>query len=158
MIKIYDEPVKINKNPTWIYIPGHLHRILIIAQPAHDVPRTFPEGLLKVLTSGTSRNLQRTLRRPTQKVLIKWKKGFIDEIVLYFHIYYCVLLEKEIFKSSKWERPREVYGTYLRDVPRAKLWNALGTSTRVRSYMFWNSTQKHIKLTLTGYSRLYSES
>ena len=26
-----------------------------------------------------------------------------------------------------------------------------------RSYMFLNSTQKHIKLILTGYSRLYSE-
>ena len=35
--------------------------------------------------------------------------------------------------------------------------DVLGTSAGRPSYMFLNSTHKHIKLTLTGYSRLYSE-
>ena len=41
------------------------------------------------------------------------KKVFLDAIVLALHIYYRFLLEKQIFKSSKWESPRDVNGTQL---------------------------------------------
>ena len=30
MMKTYDEPVEINHNPNWYYIPDHPHTILII--------------------------------------------------------------------------------------------------------------------------------
>ena len=30
MIKNYDQPVEINHNPSWLYIPDHPYRILII--------------------------------------------------------------------------------------------------------------------------------
>ena len=39
-------------------------------QPACDVPGTSPEGPLKVLTSGTSGDLQGTLSGPTKKLII----------------------------------------------------------------------------------------
>ena len=39
------------------------------------------------------------------------KKVFLDAIVFVLHIYYCFLLEKQIFKSSKGGRPRDAYGT-----------------------------------------------
>ena len=46
----------------------------------------------------------------------------------------------------------------LRDVPETRWWNVLGMSPGRHSYMFFlNSTQKHIKLTLTDYLRVYSE-
>ena len=58
-------------------------------------------------------DLQETLREPTQKWMIWWKKFFL-------HVYYCSLLEKQIFKSSKWGRPRDVYGNQLQDILRTK--------------------------------------
>ena len=45
------------------------------------------------------------------------KKSFLDAIALALHICYRLLLEKQICKSSRWGRPRDVYGTHLRDVP-----------------------------------------
>ena len=44
------------------------------------------------------------------------KKVLLDAIVLVLHICYCFLLEKQIFKSSKWGRPQDVYGTQLQVV------------------------------------------
>ena len=82
------------------------------------------------------------------------KNVFLDAIVLVLHIYYYFLLEKQIFKSSKWRRPQDVYGTQLRDVPGTKLWNVLGHPWDVGDTCFLNSIQKHIKLTLVGYSIL----
>ena len=35
------------------------------------------------------------------------KKCFLDAIVFVLHNYYCFLLEKQIFKSCKWGRPRD---------------------------------------------------
>ena len=75
------------------------------------------------------------------------KKVFLDAIILVLHIYYHFLLEKQIFKSSKWERPRNIYGTHLWDVPGTKWWDVLGTSARHRSYMFFNFNSK-LKLKL----------
>ena len=53
------------------------------------------------------RDLQGTLRGPTKKWMIWLKKCFLDAIVFVLHIYYCFLLEKQIFKSSKWGRLRD---------------------------------------------------
>ena len=58
-------------------------------------------------------DLKETLREPAQKWMIWWKKFFL-------HVYYCSLLEKQIFKSSKWGRPRDVYGNQLQDILRTK--------------------------------------
>ena len=65
------------------------------------------------------------------------KKVFLDAIVLVLHICYIFLLEKQICKSSKWGRPRDVYGTQLPDVPGARGWDVLGTSPGRWSYMFF---------------------
>ena len=81
------------------------------------------------------------------------KKVFLDAIVFVLHIYYCFLLEKQIFKSSKGGRPRDAYGTSWGPND-GTFW---GRPRDVGHIYFLNSTQKHIKLTLTGYSRLYSK-
>ena len=95
---------------------------LVYTQPVRDVPGTSPEG-------PNVRDLQGTLRGPTQKSIIEWKRCFLDAIVLVLHIRYCFLLEKQICKSSKWGRPRDVPGT--------RWWAVLGTSPERRSYMFF---------------------
>ena len=82
------------------------------------------------------RDLEGTLWGPAKKLMIWWKKCFLDGIVFVLLIYCCFLLEKQIFKSCKWGRPWDVYGTQLRDVPGTKWWDVLGTSTGRRSYMF----------------------
>ena len=48
------------------------------------------------------------------------KKCFLDATVLVLHIYYCFLLRKQMFKSSKWRRPRDLYGTQLLEIPGTK--------------------------------------
>ena len=131
--------------------------VCVSAQPVRDVPGTSPEDFPKVLTSGTSRgppwDLQGTLRGPTQKLMISWKSVF----VLVLHISYCFLLEKQILKSSKWGRPRKVYRIQLRDVPGAKWWDVLATSGTSVIHVIFKFNSEIYKLTLTGYSRLYSE-
>ena len=69
------------------------------------------------------------------------------------HLFYYFLLEKEIFRSSKWGHPWDVYGT-LWGQNDGKFW---GRQRDVGHSCFLNSTQKHIKLTLTGYSRLLTQ-
>ena len=66
-----------------------------------------------------------------------WHDKNIQAIVLVLHICYCFLLEKQICESSKWGRPRDVYGTQLQDVPANRWWDVLGTSPGRRSYMFF---------------------
>ena len=127
-------------------------------QSAHDVPGTSSEGPLKVAMSGTyrgpSEDLQRTLRGPTQKLMIQWKNCFLEAIVFVLHIYSCFLQEKQIFKSCK----RTSTGR-LRDSVTGRLGNQMmGRSGDVRGtsikHVFLNSTHKHIKLTLTDYAIL----
>ena len=95
-----------------------------------DVPWRSPKG-------PNVRDLQGTFRGLTKKLVIKWKKCFLDAIVLVLHICYCFLLEKQICKSSKWGRPRDVYGTQFRDVPGTRWWDVLGKSPGRRSCMFF---------------------
>ena len=85
------------------------------------------------------------------------KNVFLEAKAFVLHIYYCYLLEKQIFKSSKWGRPQDVYGTKLQMSPGPNDGTFWGRPRDVGHICFLNSTQKHIKLTLTGYSRLYSE-
>ena len=84
--------------------------------------------------------------------MIYWQSCILETIVFVSHTYSCLLQEKQIFKCPKRGHPRDVYGFQLREVLRTKLWDILGTSTGRWSKCFLNSTQKHIKLTLTGYS------
>ena len=90
-----------------------------------DIPRRSPKG-------PSVWDLQGTFRRLLADQQKNWwfneKSVFFYAIVLVLHIYYCFLLKKQIFKSSKWGHPRNVYGTQLQDV--------LGTSTGRRSYVF----------------------
>ena len=118
---------------------------------------TSPEGPLKVLTSRTSRRPSGNSWRTNKKIADLMKKVFFRCNSLSFTHLLLFLLEKQIFKSSKW------------DVHGASTGTSCGTSRGPNDGTFWgrprdvghicflNSTQKHIKLTLTGYSRIYSE-
>ena len=81
---------------------------------------------------------------------------FLDAIALVLHIYYWKNKYSKVLNGDVTQL-QEVPRTKLQDVPGTKWWDVLGTSARRRSYIFFNSTQKHIKLTLTGYSRLFSD-
>ena len=85
----------VNKTPVEVIKEGAFGRT---SQQARNVPGTSSEGSLKVLTSGTSHLSH----------------------LYHLHIYLCFLLQKQIFKRSKRGRPRDVYGTQLRDVPGTK--------------------------------------
>ena len=100
---------------------------------------------LKVLTSWIYRGPSGDSWETNTKLddLIK-KKVFLDAIILVLHIYYRFLQEKQIFKSAKWKRPGDIYGTHLWDVPDTKWSDVLGTSAGHRSYMFFNFNLKLI--------------
>ena len=113
-----------------------------------DVPWRSPKGRNLRDFQGTFRGL---LEDRHKKMIISWKKCFLDAIVLVLRICYCFLLEKQICKSSKWGRPRDAYGTQLRDVPGTRWWDVLGTSPGRRSYMFFQfNSETH----LTCFDRL----
>ena len=65
-----------------------------------------------------------------------------------------VLLEKQICKSSKWGRPRDPFAGRPGDQMMGRSGDFHWTSV---IHAFLNPTQKHIKLNLAGYSRLYSQ-
>ena len=79
------------------------------------------------------------------------KKVFLDAIVLVLHTCCCFLLEKQICKSSKCGRPRDLCGTQLGDVPGTKWWDVLGTSPGHRSSMFFKFNSETY---LTSFERL----
>ena len=118
-----------------------------------EIPWRWPKGPNVKPTRETTRDPQGTLRGPIQKLIILWINCFSEVIVPVLHICFCFLQEEQIFKSFEWGRPRDVYGTQLMDVHWTKWWDVLRASVRRRS----NMSHKHIKLTLAGYSRLYSE-
>ena len=121
-------------------------------QPAREVLGTSSEGPLKVVTSGTSAGPSGDSQGTNRKIDDLMKKVFFRCNSLCFTYLLLFLLEKQICKSPKQGRPRDVYGTYLWDVPGTRWWDVLGKSPGRRSYMFL----KHIKLTLKVYTRLYS--
>ena len=121
----------VNKEFRWIV------ELIEFPQPARDVLGTSPEGLVKVLTSGTSRGPLEDSYWTNKKLIIWWKKCFLYAIVLSYTSITFFLLEKQIFKSSKWGRPRHVYGTQLQYVPGTRWRDVLGTSAGRQSYMFF---------------------
>ena len=77
-------------------------------RPAHDVPGTYPDSLLKVLTSGTYRGPSGDSQGTNTKTDDFMKKLFFRSIrVLVLHICFCFLQEEQIFKSSKRRRLRD---------------------------------------------------
>ena len=82
------------------------------------------------------------------------KNVFLEAKAFVLHIYYCYLLEKQIFKSSKWGCLQDVVAGRLRGANDGTFWGSLRD---VGHTCFLNSSQKHFKLTFTSYSRLYSE-
>ena len=59
-----------------------------LTQKAHDVPRTSPEGLLKVLTSGTSRGFlgdqQKKNDNLMKKVFFRYNSSYFTHLLLFF--------------------------------------------------------------------------
>ena len=75
-------------------------------QPAHNFPRTSPEGFLKVVTPWTYKRLGDFQRNNTKIDDFVKKNCYSEVIVLLLHICFCFLSEEQIFKSFKWGRPR----------------------------------------------------
>ena len=126
-------------------------------RPSQDVFGTSTEDPLRVITSGPIGDLQGTLSGPIQKLIILWKMCFSEVIILVLHICFCFLQEEKIFKSSKRACPRDVYRAQFGVVSGTKWWDVLRTSMGRPSNMFLKLTHKYIQVTLTVYSRLYSE-
>ena len=113
-----------------------IEKIIIgTTQPAHDVPETSPECLLKVLTSRNCKRPSGDSQGTNTKMMILWKTCFTEVIVLALYICFCFLQEEQIFKSYKRGPPRDVYGTQLRDVKWTKWWDVLRTSVGFRANM-----------------------
>ena len=118
----------------------------VITHPPQDNPGTFPEGPLKVLTFETYREPSGDSQETNTKI-------------------YDLLIRLYYIQSRKNKYSNVVNG----DVRQTSTGNSCGTSRGpnnatfqgrprgVDQTCFLNSTQKHIKLTLTGYSRLYRE-
>ena len=112
------------------------------------------EGCLKVLTSGAYMGPSRDSQGTNTKIDDIIKNIFLDAIVLVLHIYFCFFLQKEqIFKSFKWTSLRPSCGK-SRGPNNGTF---CGRPRGVSDICFLDSTHKHIKLTLIGYSRFYSE-
>ena len=60
--------------------------------------------------------------------------------------------KKQILKSSKWGHLRDVYGTQLRNIRGPNDGRFWGRLQDVAHICFLNSTQKDLRLTLTGYT------
>ena len=126
--------------------------LLITPQPARDASGTSPEGSLKVLTSGISRGPSGDSYRTKKKIDDFIKKVFFRcNSLLFIHLL-LFFTEKKYSKVLN----GDVHGTSTGP--------SCGTSRGPNDGTFWgrprdvghicflNSTQKHIKLTLTSYS------
>ena len=121
---------------------------------AHNILGMSPEGLLKVLMSGTYRGPSRILIGPIQKLIIEWKNCPRFKLSLYY-IIISVFYRKNKYSNvlsgtSMGHLQDPIVGRsgdqimgHSRDVPRMLV-----------KQCFLNSTHKYIKLALTGYSRL----
>ena len=114
-------------------------------------PGTSPESPLKVLMSGTSRGPPGDSQGTNKKIDNLMKKVFFRCNSSCFTRLLLFLLEKQIWKSSKWGRPWDVYGTQLRDIPETRWRDVLGTSMGRRSYMFFKFNSETY---LTYFNRL----
>ena len=118
-------------------------------QPAHDVPGTSSEGLLKVLIFATYRGPSGDSQGTNTKISDFMKKIFFRIISPCITYLFLFLQEEQIFKSFKWGTSTgPSCGTSLgpNDEPfQGRPWDVGQT------YVL-NSTHKYIKLALTGYS------
>ena len=128
-------------------------------QLAHDGLETFLEGPQKILPSGTYREPSGNSQGTNKKNYdFNEKNYFLVAIVLriVLHIYSCFLHEEKIFRSYKRGLPQHLRGP-IAGLPGPNDGTFLKGSQDVGHTCFLNSTHKHIKFTLAGYSRLYSE-
>ena len=90
------------------------------------------------------------LGKQQKKLMISWKKCFLDAIVFVLHIYYFFYWKnkysKVLHRDIQWTSTEPSCGTSHGP----KNGDIHGMSV---IYVFLNSTQKHIKLTLTAYSK-----
>ena len=132
-------------------------RFLINSPASTRRPGTSLEGFLKVLTSGTSRGSSGDSQGTNTKIDDLMKKVFLNALVLVSRIYFCFYWKSKYSKVLN----GNVHGTSMGP--------SCGTSRGPNDGTFWrrprdvghtcflNPTEKHIKHTLTGYSRLFSE-
>ena len=92
--------------------------VLLISQLAHVVPGRSPEGLLKVLMSGTyggpsadSQGTNTIIDDLMKKLFCRCNSPCITHL-------FWFLQEEQILKGSSWGRPRDVCGTQLQDFRR----------------------------------------
>ena len=83
----------------------------VLTQPARNVLGTSPEGPLKVLTSRTSRGPSGDSYGTNTKIDDLMKKVFFRSNSPCFTHLLLFLLEKQIFRSSRWRRLLDVYRT-----------------------------------------------
>ena len=88
---------------------------------------------------------------------------FLDAIVLVLHVYYCVLLEKQIFKSSKWGRLQDPVMGRLGDEMIGRFEDVHGTSV-IHAFkiqlgnLLWQVTQDFIvNCSCKKFSEQYSD-
>ena len=127
-------------------------------QPAHGNPETSLEGPLKVLTSGTYRGPSEDSQGANTKIDIKnFKKLFCSSNSPWITYLLFFLQEEKMCKRSKWGRHRTSMGPSCKTSLGPNDGRFQGRPWEVGQTCFLNSTHKHKKLTLTSYSRLYSE-
>ena len=124
-------------------------------QPAHDVPGTSPECLLKVLTSrihrGSSGDPQGTNTK-TDNLLKKLSfRSNSPCITCQFPVFYR---KNKFSKVLNWDVHGTSTGPSCGTFRGPNDGTFQGNPRDVGQTCFLNSTHKHIKLTLTSYSRL----
>ena len=132
----------------------------VITQPAQYNLGMSTEGPLKVLTSGTYRGCSKDSQGTNTKV---YGLRFIDKFVFEKQQSFYYICTPVFYKKNK-------YSNVLNgDVCKMSTGSSCGTSDGpnngtfqgypryVGQTCFLNSTRKHIKLTLAGYSKLYSK-
>ena len=129
----------------------------VTSQPAHDVKGASPEGSLKVLTSGTYKGPSKDSQGTNTKTDDVMKKLFFrsnSPSITYLFLFSTGRTNIQVLNGDvRGTSTGPSCGTSWRQNDGTFLWRPWdGGHT-----CFLNSTHKHIKLTSTGYSRLYSE-
>ena len=136
-----------------------MHTVSI--QPAQSNPGTSPETPLKVLTSGTYRGLSEDSKRTNTKI---YGLQSNNKIVFYKQqsLHYVLI---PVFYRKKKKNSNVLNGNFHE----TSTGSSCGTSRApyngtfqghlrsVGQTCFLNPTHKHIKRTLTGYSRLFTD-
>ena len=127
---------------------------LIYFQPAHNVPGTYPEEPLNVLTSRNYRGLSgdsQGANTKTDDLMEKLLFRSNSSCIAYLFLCFTFLQEEQIFKSSKQGRPRDVYESSYGTSQGPNDRTFQGRPRDFGQTLLLNSIQKHTKFTLTGY-------